>query len=127
MTYNTLEPAESLKEVFRSVQKTLKPVLNFDEKELKKVKQSAPPAKKKAAKQQEEKKKPVHDEDEAKRQEAEEWVEVDRYSAGYDRRYTGEKMDEIERLKLADLFESPALSVLQRSLFLFEIRVSVDY
>lgn len=71
ITYNSLEPADSLKEVFRSIEVALKPVLDFKEKELKKVKK---PVEKKTAKtaKVEEKKVPQHDEDEAKREEQDE-------------------------------------------------------
>lgn len=134
ISYNSLEPAESLKEVFKSVEKAIKPVLSFKEKELKKVKKSAPEQSKKPkvgsvkpAAGKEEKKAPQHDEDEAKREESDEWMEVDRYSKSYDLKNAAERMDEIEKLKLGNMYEKPALDVLGKALFLLEIRASVDY
>lgn len=54
-------------------------------------------------------------------------MEVDRYSKSYDLKNAAERMDEIEKLKLGNMYEKPALDVLGKALFLLEIRASVDY
>ena len=85
----------------------------------------APAQKPRVTGAKEEKKVKEHDEDEAKRDE--DWVEIDRYSVNYDRKNTPERIDDLEKLRLKDIYERPAMNVLKRALFLLEIRVSVDY